>query len=479
MHRYIFSLFFFLCSVSAFAQEVNISLGPNEIALNEGFTITLTVKDGKLRTYSNFPEIPGFIMRGTSTASSTSIVNGQISSETSITQTYAPQREGTFTLDPFEITVNGETLSSAGITITVGPPRQHSRSRQRYQRSPFDDIFGEDREMQEEEFVEIADDAFLGLTVDKSEVYVGEGFTATLALYIADENRAPLSFHDLGNQLGQIVKKLKPENCWEENFEIVNVKREDVKIGGKNYAQYKLYQARYYPLNTEPIRFPSVGLKMIKYKVAKRPSFFGRRQQEDFKTYYTQARRVQVKDLPPHPFKEQAAVGDYQLREKISSQEVETGESFSYTFTITGQGNISAIRDPQLKGDKSLTIYEPNVSQNTRKEGGTVIGSKQLNYYAIPNEPGEYNLGDYFQWVYFNPRIDNYDTLRSKITINVTGESRQNENIMAKDPGAFYNRMEYESNMLQSLQRDDSFKIFIYVFILLMLAGTAFIIFKK
>jgi hypothetical protein len=480
MQRYIFFILFFLFGYSALAQEINISLGPDEIALNDAFTITITVKNDKLRSYSNFPEIPGFLKRGTSSSSSTSIINGQVSSENSITQTYAAQREGTFTLDPFEMTINGETIKSAGKTITVGPPRQHSRSRQRYQYSPFDDIFGDEpRDEQEEEFIEIADNAFLGLTIDKNEVYTGEGFTTTLALYIADDNRAPLSFHDLGNQLGQIVKKLKPENCWEENFEIVNVQREDVKIGGRPYAQYKLYQARYYPLNTEPVRFPSVGLKMIKYKVAKRPSFFGRRQQEDFKTYYTQPKTVKVKELPPHPLSDKVAVGDYQLRENISSKNVETGNSFSYTFNIMGQGNISAISEPPIEGDELLTIYDPNVSQNTRKEGGTVIGNKQFNYYAIPNEPGEYQLSEYFNWIYFNPRLDNYDTLRSKISINVSGESKKNENIMAKDPGAFYNRINQESNSLQSLQDEGSLTLFVNIFILLMLAATAFIIFKK
>lgn len=481
MRRYLFFIIFFLFAYNAFAQDPSIKLGQDEIALNEAFTITITVSNTPLRSHSNFPDIPGFIMRGTSTSSSTNIVNGQVSSEHSITQTYAAQREGTFTLDPFEMTINGEKVRSRGKTIQVGPPRQHSRSRQRQQRNLFDDIFGDgqSQDPDEEKFVEIADEAFLGLTTDKKEVYTGEGFTTTLALYIADDNRAPLSFHDLGNQLGQIVKKLKPENCWEENFEIVNVQREDVKIDGRSYAQYKLYQARYYPLNTEPVHFPSIGLKMIKYKVAKRPSFFGRRQEEAFKTYHTQAKTVKVKELPPHPLKKSVAVGDYQLRENISSPEVETGNSFSYTFNIMGQGNIAAISEPQLKGDKSLTIYDPNVSQNTRKENGTVIGNKQFNYYAIPNEPGEYQLGDYFQWVYFNTRKDNYDTLRSNITINVSGESRKNENIMAKDPGAFYNRLEYESNSLQSLQDEGSLKLFVSIFILLMLAATAFIIFKK
>lgn len=478
----LFSLFFLLLSSYALAQSATISLGPDEIALNEAFTITLSVKDDKLRSYNAFPDIPGFAKRGTSTSSSTNIINGRISSEHSVIQAYAPQQEGSFQLEPFEMSVNGEAIHSEGKTITVGPPRQQSRSRQRYNpfgRDPFEEFFGDGNEEQQEEFIEVADDAFLALMVDKEEVYVGEGFTATLAFYISNENRAPLSFHDLGSQLGKIVKKLKPENSWEENFEIVNVKREDVRINGKSYAAYKLYQARFYPLNTEPVYFPSVGLKMIKYKVSKRPSFFGRRQQEDFKTYYTKAKTIEVKDLPPHPLKEQVAVGDYQLREDISSKQLETGNSFNYSFSIVGQGNISAVTPPEPNNSPGLTFYEPNVSQNTRKESGTVIGVKQFSYYGIPNEPGTYELDDYFQWVYFNPRLSNYDTLQSRFSLQVEGESRKDENILSKDPGAFYNRIAEESNTLQSLQSDDQLALFVNIFILLMLGASAFIIFKK
>lgn len=481
--RYILFIIFSLAlTFQANAQEVSIELGSGEISLNEAFTITIKVKNDKLRTHNSFPDFPGFSKRGTSSSSSTRIINGQIDTENSLTQTYAPQNEGSFTLKPFEITINGETVRSPGKTVTVGPPRQQSRSRQRqspFGRDPFQDAFGDDSDEENTEFVEVQDDAFFGLKVDKEEVYVGEGFTATLAFYISQENRAPLSFHDLGSQLGKIVKKLKPENSWEENFEIANIQREDVKINGKTYAQYKLYEARYYPLNAEPVRFPSVGLKMVKYKVAKRPSFFGQRQEEDFKTYYTKPKTIQVKELPPHPLKEKVAVGDYQLREQLSTNKLETGSSFSYSFNIVGQGNIASITEPELPPMDSLTIYEPNVSQNTRKDDGTLVGVKQFSYYGIPNEPGVYNLGNYFNWIYFNPRLQNYDTLHSRQVLTVTGESRQDENILTKDPGAFYNRIEYESNTLTNLQDEGQLKFFVHIFILLLLIASAFIIFKK
>src|SRR5262249_8415683 len=150
------------------------------------------------------------------------------------------------------------------------------------------------------------------------DVYVGEGFTTTLSFLSADNDRAPMQFYELSKQLGDILKKIKPSNCWEENFNIENIEGEPVIINGRNYTQYKIYEATFYPLNTKPIVFPSVPLEMIKYKVAKDPSFFGQNRQLGFKTFYTREKRVTVKELPPHPLRDAVAVGDYRLDERLN-----------------------------------------------------------------------------------------------------------------------------------------------------------------
>src|SRR5690606_4853671 len=131
--------------------------------------------------------------------------------------------------------------------------------------------------------------------------------------------------------------KLRPENSWEENFNIESISRVPVTLNGKRYQQYKIYQAAFYPLNLEPIEFPKLGLKLIKYKEAKRPSFFGRNTKEDYKTFYTKAKTVKVKDLPPHPLKDKVSVGDYQLEETIDKKEMNAGEGFNYVMSVSGE----------------------------------------------------------------------------------------------------------------------------------------------
>ncbi len=461
-----------------FSQQASVQLGPDEIALNEAFTITITVENGQIKSYDQFPDIPGFDKSGTSSSSSTNIVNGRVSSRQSIIQNYLPRSEGAYELQPFSMEINGQEVRSPGKVIKVGPETQQRGNRNDpFSTDPFDNFFNRRQEAQE--FVDIQEDAFLALTTSKDEVYIGEGFTVTLAFYVADDNRAPLQFYQPAQQLAEILKELKPVNCWEENFNIDNLNGNPVSINGKGYTQYSIYQATYYPLTLDTIEFPSVPFKMIKYKVAKNPSFFGRSRKEDFKTYQTKPQQVMVKDLPPHPLKDRVSVGNYKLKENIASTYQKTGQSFNYSFTVYGEGNISAISRPEIQSNDEFEFYPPNIRQNINRGNGRVSGEKTFNYYIIPNEPGKYDLGEYFNWVFFNPATEKYDTLLSDVTIEVTGESKRNEQIQSNDLGTFYDLIEIESNRITAYHKDRWIKTFANLFILIMLGASFYYVFKK
>jgi hypothetical protein len=462
----------------SFAEAQTIQLGPDEIGENQAWTITVTVQNEQLRSFDNFPEISGFRKRGTSTQSSTSIINGQISSSQSVIMTYSPTKQGTYTLPAFTMKINDKKISSSGKKIKVAAPVQQQQRdpfSSFFDRSPSDDFFGRGNA----EFLDVKEDAFLALTTNKNEVYVGEGFNATLSFFVSENNKAPLQFHNLDKQIPEILKKLKPGNCWEENFKIENIEGTSVNINGKNYLQYKIYQAAFYPFNNSDVKFPNIGLEMIKYKVAKNPTFFGQNRKEDFKTFYTTPKVIKVKDLPPHPLKDIVAVGDYRLDERIPGIDMQTGQSSAYEFNIYGEGNISAIEKPSITISDNIEFYEPNVRQDINRQNNRVTGTKSFNYFLIPKEPGTYKLGDYIHWVFFNPKIKKYDTLQSKLILHVTGESKKNEAILSNDLGSFYDKIDKADNSLKILSDNHWQKWVFNIFILLMLVASVYLVARK
>ncbi len=468
-------IFVFCANISA--QNTKIILGPDKIALNQAFTITVEVQNNRIRSIDNFPEIPGLNRIGQSTSSSTNIINGKYSTTQSIIQNYAPTQEGVIVLLPFTITVNDQPVKSPGKRITIGPPIQQQKRYNPFSYDPFEEFFGK---RQPQEFIDIKGDAFLALSIDKEEVFVGEGFTVTLGLYNSVSKPDDLGWpEDISEQIAEIKKKITPTNCWEENFKITNLNRESVVINDMRYFHFKLFQATFFPLNNEAISFPSIPLNMIKYKVAKNPSFFGKTRQADTKVFTTGSKTVNIKELPPHPLKDQVPVGKYFLSEEISGKELKTGQSFTYQFNVQGEGNISAINNPTINKSINFDFYSPNILQNINRSNNKVRGSKKFNYYAIPSEPGEFEIGDIISLVYFDPYEELYDTLRSNIKVTVSGESKKNVSISSNDLGSFYNMIDIEDNKLESINKQGMVKLIANILILVMLGLTIFFIFKK
>ena len=462
---------------SAAAQEMTVELGKKVIPLNEVYTITLTVKNDNVKSYSGFPDIAGLSKRGIASSTSTNIINNQVTTIHSVIQNYVAQQQGFYRIKPFSLKANGENVSSEGGTVTVTAPKPvSSNAVDPFGSDLFEEFFGE---RSKKEFVNVRENAFFALTTDKTSVYVGEGFTASLAFYVADDNRADMNFYQVGSQLVDILKKIKPANCWEENFGIDEIQPLPVSINGKEYTQYKIYQATYYPLNTKPVFFPSVGLKMVKYKVSREPGFFGPDRQQDFKVFTAKPVTVQPRQLPPHPLRDQVAVGNFRLTETIEKRNPQTGESVGYDFRVTGEGNISGVHVAELPRNNAFDFYPPNIKQDISRRNGRVMGTKSFTYQIIPKEPGQYPLSTYFNWIFFNPVRARYDTLVSDITLEVGGESLKNRDISSTNLGPLYDSIDQQDNRLQSVRWSDWLRTGANVLILMMVVATAGFVLRK
>ena len=187
----------------AIGQEVTIELGADQLGLNETFTIKVTLSNEKIKSYDQFPEIQGFQKQGISQSSSMNIINGQMSSSTSIIQYYKPSRKGQFTLGKFSVLINGQAFSSPGKRIVVTDAAKSTPSGGNAF-DPFAEFFGRSGEVPE--FVEVADEAFFSVGIDKSELYAGEGFTMDISFFMSEQNQAPFQFYGAGKQLDAILK---------------------------------------------------------------------------------------------------------------------------------------------------------------------------------------------------------------------------------------------------------------------------------
>lgn len=430
-------ILFLLLSARASAQKIQLRLGNPRIAQNEFFTITVSIQDGSLEDLGNFPNIPGFTKAGTSSQSSMQSMNGRVTQEYSLIQNYMPEKQGVFTLAPFSVQVNGQTLKSPGTKIQIGPAKQKQNtdpfSGNPFSYDPFEDFFGG----RNQDVPEAKADAIFSIQTDKKEVWAGEGFTITISFLVSEDNQAELSFYDIGNQLMAITKKIKPANCWEENFGIEEIEQRRIKIGKKNYTEYRIYQATLFPLTPGKIDIPALKLEML----ANSGGYFGRGK-EEIKAFNSRPVQILVKDLPDHPMKGKASVGIFSLEEKPASNPVAIRQGCAYELTIRGEGNISYIQAPEQVNSGMMDIYPPNSRQTIQRAGGRVAGSKSFSYLLIPKEQGRIPLANSLYWVYFNTKTARYDTLKPRTTLVVKQGKNTSASASAQSEDSFYSLME-------------------------------------
>lgn len=476
MKNYLLGLVLILLFVSGWSQKAEINLGKTKIALNEVFQITLTLHNDKFTNRSDFPRIASFQEAGTSSSSSYNFVNGRRSSTQSVIQNYKPTKQGTFTLAPFTITINGQKYNSPGTKITVGPAKQQ----QQRSRDPFSDPFF-NRRQSNYDFRDVEDDAFLGISTSSNSIYEGEGLHLEIAFYATRTDFQFIDFqNDVAYQVQDMLQELKLANTWMEDFEHqIQLKAERVVINGREFFKVKLAELMLFPQNSNNLKIPSLGLDMTKYKSAGVTNIWGDqvKGQGETKTFKTKPKLIKVKALPPHPLKDRVAVGQYRLSEEISDTAININDSFIYTFSIKGRGNLHFSSAPTQSNTTELSIFKPITDQNVKKGNGQVFGNKTFNYDILPEEPGEFNMANYFSWIYFDPSKGRYDTLTPKASIRVTGESRKNENIASSDLGVFYDLIDSESNKLITSNDQDWLKYFANSVILFMFASGGFLVF--
>jgi hypothetical protein len=342
-----------------------------------------------------------------------------------VTQQYFAKQAGKYAIPSFSILVNGVRIRSEETEVVFGLGHQG-------------ETVEADAPLLVPELAENDRDIFLSVQADKNSVYLREGFALRISLFVAENAPVEMEFYEFNAQLRGILKKIRPIACWEENVGIEEIVKRRIKIGGRDYTEYNMYQAQLFPLTLQNVLLPSVSLDMlvVDHKIE------GVGSNKVIRTFNSRAAKVHVKPLPPHPARDQVAVGQYSLVERLSSAVVYPGQSIRYLFKIEGQGNIDVIAPPEVPTNSAFDLYPPDISQVIRRSDRNVTGEKAFDYFVVPRQDGNFPLGRYFQWIYFDPVKAQYDTLTATNTLVVKGEDYRLGNVSLNSSLSLYDNLE-------------------------------------
>jgi len=388
------------------AQVTFRASAPNGVVKGEQFRLSYTLnEEGKdLR----LPDLKGFeVLFGPSTSRSfsQSTINGKTTSESSVTYTYilvAPA-EGTFTIGPASINVNGSNYRSNSLTVKVLPPDKAAENRQGG--SPGSSDSGSSSAAPAAKVS--ADDAFIRAIVSKNNGYEQEGFTVTFRLYTT------LNITDLGK-----IEFPEFEGFMVEDVTIAsNQQLQMERYNGRNYYTADLKKTLLFPQRSGKITIPSGRLEMVfSVPSGKRVStFFGTQEvmADVKKTLVTNPLSINVKPLPEgKPLGFSNAVGTFTFTPSISTKQTRANEPITISVDISGTGNMKLIQNPEVKFPTNFEVYDPTVSNNFQVATNGLTGSRKIEYLAIPRYEGHYNIPP-IEFSYFDLNTNSYKTVKS------------------------------------------------------------------
>ncbi len=416
-----------LCfSITIFAQSKNsvatIHFNSKQLKLTEAFVISVVITDSDKRPSIVFPDIAELEKRSKSATSEVRMVDGKRIVMQTISQEYFASKVGKYLIPEFSLMVNNEDIISHETTIFFSDTGN------------ADPVETTELNITEQN----NDEVFFSVAVNNTSVYIREGFSLSISLFISEAAPVEMEFYQFNAQFQEILKKIRPAGCWEENTGIEEIVKRKVTIRGQAYTEYNMFKATFFPLKLEDIWFPSVGLSML---VVDRMGAVNV-QKKVIKTFYNRPFKVQVKPLPPHPLRDQVSVGVFSLVEKLTSETVFPGESVRYNYIIRGKGNIVNIPAPEIIPNSAFDFYTPEISHVVTRNSSGVSGEKAFDYIVVPRNDGKFPLDRYFQWVFFDPVKAVYDTLHSDKILEVRGEDYKLGNLSLSHSLGIYDNLE-------------------------------------
>ena len=419
-------LFFILIStvIGAWADGITFTANAPEVVVSgDQFRLSYTINSQKVRDF-RAPSIQGFeVLMGPSrsTQSSTQIINGNVTSTSTITFTYILMagKEGTYKIPGATIVADGNNYTSNSVEIKVLPPDQSSSnagsgSSARSSRNQANSGKITDKEL------------FMTATASKTNVYEQEAILLTYKVYTQV---------NLTNLRGDIPD-LKGFHTQE--VELPNQKTFSLEhYNGRNYNTTIWRQLVLFPQQTGKIEIPSVTFEgTVSQMVASADpfdAFFnGGNYVNINKNIVTPKLTIDVKELPAgKPANFSGGVGEFTLSSSISTQELKTNDAVTIKLVISGTGNMKLINTPEVGFPQDFEIYDPKVDNKFNLTRNGLAGSKVIEYLAIPRHAGTYTIPP-IEFSYFDLKSQSYKTLKTDAyTLNVAKGEGNSDQVVA------------------------------------------------
>jgi len=390
----VFILLLLAVGASAASAEVRVTgaIDPLSVEVGEGAVLTISVEGG--RSIEGDPKwsVPdGISVRDAGQSTNISIANGRFSQSIEIRYVLTPLRAGSYDIGPIEV-------RSSGRGYTVGPFRLTAVAGAR---APVP-APAPGQEPQVPRGAGATPPVLVEMSVEPSEVALGQQVLLSVRFW----RRADVTVLD--------ARFLAPETegFWKEELppeRHAQSQRRDIPYDVTE-IRTALFPTRTGALEISPARVH------VQYRVPTRDrtdpfSFFGFGGREREEEPSSGSCTVRVRPLPsPSPAGFSGAVGSYRISSGLDRDQAVQGEPITWTVTIEGEGNVSALESPRFPEIPGCRGLDGGSNVHTKRDNDVIGGTKSFSRVLIPEAAGRLELPG-LTWIAFNPGDGRYQTL--------------------------------------------------------------------
>ena len=397
-------------STQMLADKVSFTASaPDAVVVGDQFRLSYTVTTQKVKDF-RAPSIKGFdVLMGPSRSqqSNTQIVNGNVTSTSSITFTYIlmANNAGEYTIPGASIVADGDQMVSNSVRIKVLPQDQGDSNSSSSSSTHSSSGTGVSNQ-----------DLFITASASKTNVYEQEAFVLTYKIYTRESNLQlnNAKLPDFKGFHSQEIEMTTNARWTPEHYQ------------GRNYyttvyRQFVLFPQQSGKLYIDPAQFQMTVGKPVQ---SDDPfdAFFngGSNVIEIKKSISTPKIAINVNPLPAgKPADFSGGVGEFNISSSINNKELKTNDAITIKLVISGTGDLKLISNPEIKFPDDFEVYDPKVDNQVRLTREGLTGNKVIEYLAIPRHAGTYKIPG-VSFSYFDIRSKSYKTLKTEeYVINV------------------------------------------------------------
>lgn len=327
------------------------------------------------------PSFEGFIVvDGPSRSSSTTIINGEMSTESAYLYTLQPRRTGKLQIGAASVRVNGRVLKTKPINIEILDSKKAGAT-------------------------EEAESVFLRAEPDVQDAWIGQQITLDYKLFTTQQVG---SFNPIAESQyqGFYAEEIRRFNAPLQR-EVYKSRQYYTKI----IKRVALFAQQSGDFSIDPFE---VQLHLLTDN-SDGPGFFFNRQVKRVPAS-TSPIVIKAKTLPPSaPPSFNGAVGHYSAIFSFGATDLSTDDALQIKLSITGDGDPKRLQAPTLTIPDGFDAYPPKMTQERYYEdNGRIISEKTFEYLFIPLKAGTYTIEPSFS--YFDTDSTKYVTLKGEPT---------------------------------------------------------------